>query len=172
MPVAFREALQVALDQILRDSNVPGRRPSHQMPPFWAYPITKTGIRPLAAGNWNNFLEITGEVGWWKRIGGYVATTFGDQTISDVAFRFILNGAIVPYIRLANDVDHNKISATTFPVIFQPTFFLLGQGDRLIVQARNTGVFQQMVCAALVGWRFESAVGPDKNEQAMTTDVT
>jgi hypothetical protein len=170
MATAFQTALDDAIDRVLRSSNLPGRRPSSDQPPFWARPITETLIRPLAAGGWSNFIEVRGQQGYLKRINGYVATTFGDQTLSGVQFRFILNGGLAVNMALADNVDHNKISPSTFPVVFQKTFFLLGQSDRLIIQARNTGVFQQLVCAALVGWIFENTVSPDKNAAAMTTD--
>ncbi len=170
--VPFRDALSDAIDHALRSSNVPGRRPTHEQPAFWSRPLSPTSIRPLAAGGWTDMLELKGQQGFFTRVSGYVATTFGDQTISGVQFRFVLNGGLPVNMSLADNVDHNKISPSTFPIVWQKTFFLLGDFDRLLIQARNTGVFQQLVCAGLIGWIFENSASPDKNAQAMTTDDT
>lgn len=169
-PTAAEPVLQEAIQKVLRSSNMPMRRPSHDQPTFWSLPLTPTKIEPLAAGTWVNFLTLEGTPGFLKRVAAYVATTFGDQTISGVEFRFLFNGTLAPNMTLANDVDHNKISSTTFPAVFQRTFFLVGDKDKLILQARNTGVFQQLVCAAFFGWLFDNADGPDKNVHAVTAD--
>ena len=168
----FQAGFEAALGEALRNSNVPGRRPSNEMPPFWGRPVTETSILPLAAGAWTDMLEVRGQQGFLKRLTAYVATTFGDQSISGVEFRFVLNGAFPVNMALADNVDHNKITPSTFPVVWQKTFFYLGEFDRLLIQARNTGVFQQLVCSGLVGWLFENSATPDKNRQAVTTDDT
>lgn len=161
-----------ALQAALRNSNVPFRRPSNEQPTFWSYPICRTKIEPLQAGGWTNFLMVKGLTGTTHRINNYVATTFGDQTLSGVQFRFVFNGTFAPNMDLANGVDHNKTSASSFPVVPQSTFFLVEEKDSLILQARNTGTFQQLVCGALLGWRYNNPNSVDKTARSVITDDT
>jgi hypothetical protein len=165
-------ALLLALQHTLRNSNLPFRRPSNEQPTFWSRPITLTKIEPVAAGSWVNFLTLSGLTGGTNRISSYVATTFGDQTLSGVQFRFLFNGTLAPNMALANDVDHNKITSTSFPVVPQSTCFLVEEKDTLVLQVRNTGVFAQMVCGALLGWRYDNTNSVDKTARSVITDDT
>ncbi len=163
-------AIIAKIKQTLRDSNLPFRRPSNEQPTFWSYPVCETDIVPLAAGGWTQILRLHGLPQFTQRVDKYVATTFGDQTLSGVEFRFLFNGTLAPNMTLANGVDHNKITASTFPVVFQSTSFLVEESDVLVLQARNTGVFQQLVCAALTGWRYDNRNSVDKTQRSVITD--
>jgi len=166
------QVLVAELQRVLRDSNVPFRRPSNEQPTFWSYPVCETNIIPLANGGWTDILTLRGLPQFTQRVDKYVATTFGDQTLSGVEFRFVFNGTLAPNMALASGVDHNKVTPATFPVVFQTTSFLVEEKDYLILQARNTNVFQQLVCAALTGWRYNNPNSVDKTQRSVITDDT
>ncbi len=166
------QALLAAVQRALRSSNVPLRLPSNSAPTFWSNPLTPTKIQPVANGGWAPFLVLRGLVGFVYRVNGYVATTFGDQSLSGVEFRFVLNGTLAPNMSLANGVDHNKESPTTFPVVPQQTFFLIGENDELVIQVQNTNIFQQLVIAGFFGWQYTTADSPQRDRISVITDDT
>jgi hypothetical protein len=151
---------------------MPVRRPSQTDPTFWSYPLTPTKIEPVANGTWVNFLDLHGLPGFVFRVSSYVATVFGDATLANVDFRFILNGGLAPNMSLASGVDHNKVSPTDFPVIPQETFFYVGEQDRLILQARNNNLFQQLVIAGFFGWQYTNADSPQRDNISVIDDDT
>jgi hypothetical protein len=169
---AQETAILGALQAALRNSNLPVRRPSNEQPTFWSYPLCLTKIQPVPLQDWTNFLFLPGLKGNTYRVSSYVATTFGDQTISGVQFRFLFNGTLPPNMTLANGVDHNKTSSTSFPVVPQGTCFLVEEKDSLIIQVKSTNVFQQMACAALLGWRYDNPNSVDKTARSVITDDT
>lgn len=168
----FEQALEVAIKRALRSSNMPIRRPSQTEPTFWSNPLTPTKIEPVANGTWVNFLVLAGIPGFVYRVSKYVATVYGDATVANVDFRFVLNGTLPPNMSLASGVDHNKISPTDFPVVPQETFFYIGEKDRLILQVRNNNVLQQLIIAGFFGWQFPSSDSPQRDNIAVITDDT
>ncbi len=166
------QALLAAVQRALRSSNVPLRLPSNSLPTFWSNPLTLTKIQPVPNGGWSNFLVLRGLIGFVYRMDGYVCTTYGDQTLSGVDFRFVLNGNLAPNMSLATGVDHNKESPVTYPVVPQKTFFLIGENDELVIQVQNTNIFQQLVLAGFFGWQYTTADSPQRDRISVITDDT
>jgi hypothetical protein len=169
----FETEIFGVVEEALRSSNLPIRRPSNEQPTFWDYPICPSRIEPVsAAAGWVDFLTIKGLIGTTHRVSGYVATGFGDATLSGLEFRFLFNGTLAPNMDLGVGIEQNKITPSTFPCVRQSTCFLVEESDSLVLQVRNTGVFQQLVCAYLTGWRYNNRSAPDKGAMAVITDDT
>ncbi len=166
----FETMLGESIRRVLELSTIPVRLPSNYQPTFWSNPLTPTKIAPVANGGWTNFLALQGIPGFVYRVSGYVATTYGDAALSDVDFRFVLNGGLAPNMSFTPGSDLNKISPTTYPVVPQRTFFYVGEQDRLILQARNNNLFQQLVIAGLFGWQYTTSDSPQRDSISVITD--
>jgi hypothetical protein len=166
---------QLALDTFknaLIRSSLPLRRPSNTDPTWWSNTLTKTAIATLSSSQgWINVLNLQGIPGWTWKVQSYVATVVGDASIANVQWRFILNGTIAPNMQLATGVEINKVGPNIWPVVPAETYFLIEQKDNLILQAKTTNVFQQMLIAGLFGYQYINPNVAEKDKYEFITDV-
>jgi hypothetical protein len=156
----------------LPDSNLPWRQPSFNLPTFWSKPLVNTIIRPVDySTRWTNMITLVGKDIFTALVNGYVATTFGDTSLSDVEFRFVYNNRLVSSTSILTNAEHNKTSPTSFPCVAQKTFFTVRFNDRLQIQARNLNVASRMVICALYGWYFDDNNPAEKGMREGLTDV-
>ncbi len=153
---------------MLPTSNLPVRRPSYNRPTFWSRPVIETKIEPVAAGTWIDFLVLTGIPSFAQVVTQYVADSFGDNALSNLEFRMVFDGLIPPNFSILAGAEHHKQPVTAFPLVPQETFFIIEPTDRLVLQVRNTGVVQQLVCAAFYGYTYQS----DFNEKTWREGIT
>ncbi len=156
--------------RMLPRSNVPVRRPSYNDHTFWSRPLVQTKIEPVAAGGWVNFLRLPGILNYVYVVDQYVADSFGDNALSGLEFRFVFNGTLPPEFSILAGAEHHKQPVTLFPMVPQDTFFLVSQTDELIIQVRNNGVFQQLVCCAFYGYAYNTYM-TEKNWREGMTDA-
>ncbi len=162
------------LMHVLRDSNVPLRRPSWTDPTFWSRPLIKTVVIPIEAStSWTTVLTVDGLVNYSARITGYTAAPQGDAALSQVRFRFIYRGRLLDNVSFgANAFEHNRENALLFPTFPQKMFFLCERpGTPLSIQVINDGVFQQTVLCAFYGYYYDNSNQAEKNDLEGVTDV-
>lgn len=156
----------------LPGSNLPWREPSYSKPTFWSRPLVETIIRPIDGNSaWENMIEVRGNPATTALVNSFVATTFGDATLSDVDMRLIINGRLVSGTSYLANVDYNKISPSTYPVIPRPTFAIVRYLDTLAIQMRNRNASPRLAICAFFGWRFDDNNPADKNFREGITDV-
>ncbi len=163
------------LMQLLRNSNVPLRRPSWTQPTFWSRPLIRTIMIPVeASSSWSTILAVSGLNGYSAVVTGYVATPLGDASLSQVRFRFVYQGRLVSSMSLgASAFEHNRESPTLFPTFPQSTAFICERVDTtLSIQAINDGVFQQPVLCAFYGYYYDNMNQAEKSDIEGVTDVS
>lgn len=164
-----RQAFETIV-RALPTSNMPVRRPSFNDPTFWSRPLVLTKIEPVAAGGWVDFLVLPGILNYVYVVNKYVADSFGDNALSGLEFRLVFDGTIPPNFSILPGAEHHKQPVTAFPLVPQKTFFLVEENDNLILQVRNTGVFQQLVCCAFYGYAYNTYM-TEKNWREGVTDA-
>jgi hypothetical protein len=166
-----KQAIRDFVD-VLPSVNLPWRRPSFNDPTFWSEPLVATALRPLGgASGWTDVLALTGNLAYSAYVNGYVATTFGDATLSGVEFRLVLNGQLPTGMSIATNAELFKTGPAAFPVIPRDTSFIIRFDDRLQIQARNTNAAPRFIIAAFLGWYFDDANPAEKNTREGLTDA-
>lgn len=165
---AYERAAFETLVRMLPKSNLPVRRPSYNKPTFWSRPVVVTKIEPVAAGGWVDFLSLTGIPSYAQVVNKYVADAFGDNALSGLEFRMVFDGLLPPNFSILAGAEHHKQPVTSFPLVPQNTFFIIEPTDTLTLQVRNTGVFQQLVCAAFYGYTYETNTNEKNWREGMT----